>query len=83
MSNKSKRKPAQRWSRTKQINSDLLVFFWALTSKVPLEMALAVVEEVRNVNDSLRKGLISLDMINRQLIEEFGIQTDWARRDRG
>lgn len=82
MSGKSKQKP-RRWSRTKQINSDLLVFFWALCSTVPLEQALPVIEEVRNINDSLKKGLINLDSINKQLIEEYGIHTDWERRDRG
>jgi len=82
MSSKSKQKP-RRWSRTKQINSDLLVFFWALASKAPLETALQVIQEVTNVNDSLKKGLITLDMINKQLVEEYGIVTDWQRRDRG
>lgn len=82
MSNKSKRQP-RKWSRVRQINADLLVFFWALVSKVPIAQALEVIDEVQNINDSLRSGLITLDMINKQLIEEFGLLTDWARRDRG
>ena len=82
MSSKSKKKP-QKWSRTAQINADLLVFFWALVSQTDRETAQAVVNEVQNVNESLRAGLINLNMIHKQLVEEYDIHTDWARRDRG
>ena len=83
MSNKSKR--PRKWSRTAQINSDLLVFFWAWVSKThpDIDQIREVMGEVVNVSESLRAGRVSLDDINRQLADEFGIMTDWARRDRG
>jgi len=82
MSNKSK-KP-QKWSRTAQRNADLLVFLWAWVSACDpsVEDILRVKKEIFNVCDSLAKGNLTLDMINRQLMDEFLIQTDWARRDR-
>lgn len=83
MSNKSK-KP-RRWSRTEQSNADLLVFLWAWVSKChpSLEEILAVKAEILNVSDSVRAGNVTLDMINRQLLDECDFMTDWARRDRG
>lgn len=83
MSNKSK-KP-KRWSRTEQSNADLLVFLWAWVSTChpTLEEILAVKAEILNVSDSVRQGNVTLDMINRQLLDECDLMTDWARRDRG
>ena len=83
MSNKSK-KP-RRWSRTEQSNADLLVFLWAWVSicHPSLEEILAVKAEILNVSDSVRAGNVTLDMINRQLLDECDLMTDWARRDRG
>ena len=82
MSNKSK-KP-KRWSRTEQSNADLLVFLWAWVSicHPSLEEILAVKGEIINVSDSVRAGNLTLDMINRQLLDECDLMTDWARRDR-
>ena len=83
MSNKSKRPP--RWSRTAQRNADLLVFIWAWVSVCDPEISdiLRVKAEILNVCESLAAGNLTLDMINRQLINEFGLATDWARRARG
>lgn len=83
MSNKSK-KP-RRWSRTEQSNADLLVFLWAWVSicHPSLEEILAVKAEILNVSDSVRQGNVTLDMVNRQLLSECDLMTDWARRDRG
>lgn len=83
MSNKSK-KP-RRWSRTEQSNADLLIFLWAWVSicHPSLEEILAVKAEILNVSDSVRQGNVTLDMINRQLLDECDLMTDWARRDRG
>ena len=83
MSNKSK-KP-KRWSRTEQSNADLLLFLWAWVSVChpSLEEILAVKAEILNVSDSVRQGNVTLDMINRQLLDECDLMTDWARRDRG
>ena len=83
MSNKSKR--PRRWSRTDQSNADLLIFLWAWVSKChpSLEEILAVKAEILNVSDSVRAGNVTLDMINRQLLDECDLMTDWARRDRG
>ena len=83
MSNKSK-KP-RRWSRTQQINEDLLVFLWSWVSTChpDLNEILRVKAEMANITESLRAGTVTLDMINRQLLEECDLMTDWARRDRG
>ena len=83
MSNKSK-KP-KRWSRTEQSNADLLLFLWAWVSVChpSLEEILAVKREILNVSESVRAGNVTLDMINRQLLDECDLMTDWARRDRG
>lgn len=83
MSNKSKR--GKRWSRTDQSNADLLIFLWAWVSKChpSLEEILRVKAEILNVSESVRSGNVTLDMINRQLLDECDLMTDWARRDRG
>lgn len=83
MSNKSKR--PKRWSRTEQSNADLLVFLWAWVSTChpSVEEILAVKAEILNVSESVRAGNLTLDMINRQLLDECQLLTDWARRDRG
>lgn len=83
MSNKSKR--PKRWSRTEQSNADLLMFLWAWVSRChpSVEEILAVKAEILNVSESVRAGNLTLDMINRQLLDECQLQTDWARRDRG
>lgn len=84
MSNKSKRGPRRR-SRTEQSNADLLVFLWAWVSRChpSVEEILAVKAEILNVSESVRAGNLTLDMINRQLLDECQLLTDWARRDRG
>lgn len=81
----SKSKKPKRWSRTEQSNADLLVFLWAWVSTChpSLEEILAVKREILNVSDSVRQGNVTLDMINRQLLDECDLMTDWARRDRG
>lgn len=83
MSSKSKR--PKRWSRTEQSNADLLVFLWAWVSRChpSVEEILAVKAEILNVSESVRAGNLTLDMINRQLLDECQLLTDWARRDRG
>ena len=48
-----------------------------------LDEILAVKREILNVSDSVRAGNVTLDMINRQLLDECDLMTDWARRDRG
>ena len=82
MSNKSKK--ARRWSRTEQRNADLLVFLWAWVSVCEPSVAdiLRVKAEIVNVCESLASGNLTLDMINRQLLDEFDLFTDWARRDK-
>ena len=58
----------------------------ALGAGFPLsleEEILAVKREILNVSDSVRAGNVTLDMINRQLLDECDLMTDWARRDRG
>ena len=84
MSGKSKRQP-KRWSRTEQMNADLLVFLWAWVSTCHpgVEEILAVKAEILNISDSIRRGNLTLDMVNRQLMDECDLLTDWHRRDRG
>ena len=84
MSGKSKRQ-VRRWSRTQQINEDLLVFLWSWVSTChpDLNEILRVKAAMTNITESLRAGTVTLDMINKQLIEECNLMTDWARRDRG
>ena len=84
MSNKSKRQPAKK-SNTRLFNEALLVFLWSWVSvEQPDELTInRVSSEILNVVQSLHTRDINLDMINKQLLEEFHIQTDWARRDRG
>lgn len=83
MSSKSKRQP-KRWRRAEQINADLLVFLWSWVSTChpSVEEILAVKAEIANVSESVRRGNLTLDMINRQLLAECDLMTDWARRDR-
>ena len=80
----SKSKKPRRWNRTEQSNADLLLFLWAWVSVChpSLEEILAVKAEILNVSDSVRQGNVTLDMINRQLLDECDLMTDWARRDR-
>lgn len=84
MSNKSKRPPTKK-SNTRLFNEALLVFLWAWVSvEQPDELTInRVAAEILNVIESLHTRNITLDMINKQLLEEFGVMTDWARRDRG
>lgn len=82
MSGKSKR--PRRWNRTAQMNADLLVFLWAWVSTCHpgVDEILAVKAEILNISDSIRRGNVTLDMINKQLLAECDLLTDWARRDR-
>ena len=84
MSGKSKRGPRRR-SRAEQSNADLLVFLWAWVSTCHPDVAdiLRVKAEILNVSESVRAGNVTLDMINRQLLAECDLMTDWQRRDRG
>ncbi len=84
MSSKSKRRP-HRQSTTALGNRYLLVFIWAWVSvcRPAIEDIYAVKAEIVNVSESMRRGLLTEKMIADQLIEEFGLKTDWDRRDRG
>ena len=84
MSSKSKR-PPKRLSPTQQMNRDLLIFLWAWANVVrPTPMQIyAVRDEILNISDSIRKGLVNERMIAEQLRDEYDILTDWNRRDRG
>lgn len=84
MSSKSKR-PPKRLSPTQQMNRDLLIFLWAWANVVrptPAQIY-AVKDEILNVSDSIRRGLVNERMIAEQLFSEFDVLTDWQRRDRG
>lgn len=84
MSSKSKQRPREK-SHTRIFNEALMVFLWSWISVVqPDELTInRVSSEILNVVESLHTRNISLDMINKQLLDEFHIKTDWARRDRG
>lgn len=84
MSSKSKH-PPRRLSNTAQMNRDLLIFLWAwvTVAKPGLPQIRAVADEIKNVAESLRRGLINETMIARQLESEYDVFTDWTRRDRG
>ena len=84
MSSKSKQRPREK-SSTRIFNEALMVFLWSWISVAqPDELTInRVSSEILNVIESLHARNISLDMINKQLLEEFGVKTDWARRDRG
>lgn len=84
MSSKSKH-PPKRLSSTQQMNRDLLIFLWAWVSvtKPTVMQIRAVADEIKTVADSVRRGLVNETMIARQLEDEFGVYTDWNRRDRG
>ena len=84
MSSKSKQRPREK-SNTRIFNEALMVFLWSWISVVqPDELTInRVSSEILNVIESLHTRNISLDMINKQLLDEFHIKTDWARRDRG
>ena len=83
MSSKSKRQP-RRISATDLGNRFLLLFVWAWVNVCHPTVGeiLAVKKEILNVSDSLRQGLINERMIAEQLRDEYGLATDWARRDR-
>ena len=83
MSSKSKRQP-RRISATDLGNRFLLLFVWAWVNVChpTVGQILAVKKEILNVSDSLRQGLINERMIAEQLRDEYGLATDWARRDR-
>lgn len=61
----------------------MFLWAWVSTCHPTLEEILAVKREILNVSDSVRQGNVTLDMINRQLLDECDLMTDWARRDRG
>ena len=84
MSSKSKQKP-RRLSSTQQMNRDLLIFLWAwvCVAKPDAVQINAVADEIKKLADSVRRGLVNETMIARQLETEFGVYTDWNRRDRG
>lgn len=84
MSSKSKH-PPRRMSATDLGNRFLLLFVWAWVSvsHPTVGELLAVKREILNVSESMRKGLVTERMIAEQLREEYGLATDWARRDRG
>jgi len=84
VSNKSKQRPREK-SNTRIFNEALMVFLWSWISvEEPDELTInRVSQEILNVVQSLHSHDINLDMINKQLLEEFHVQTDWARRDRG
>lgn len=86
MSSKSKQRPREK-SNTRIFNEALMVFLWSWVSvEQPDELTInRVSSEILNVVQSLhaKPQRVSLDMINKQLLEEFHVQTDWARRDRG
>ncbi len=84
MSSKSKKRP-QRLNVTAVTNRCLLMFVWAWVSiySPTVEEIMALTAEIYNVSDSMRRGLINERMIAEQLRDEFGLETDWARRDRG
>jgi len=84
VSNKSKQRPREK-SNTRIFNEALMVFLWSWISVAePDELTInRVSQEILNVVQSLHSHDINLDMINKQLLEEFHVQTDWARRDRG
>ena len=65
-------------------NRFLLLFVWAWVNVCHPDVGeiLAVKKEILNVSDSLRQGLINERMIAEQLRDEYGLATDWARRDR-
>lgn len=84
VSSKSKR-PPRRLNATELGNRYLLLFVWAWVSvcRPAIEDIYAVKAEIVNVSESMRRGLLTEKMIADQLIEEFGLKTDWNRRDRG
>ena len=86
MSSKSKQRPREK-SSTRIFSEALMVFLWAWVSVAqPDELTInRVSSEILNVVQSLhaKPQRVSLDMINKQLLEEFHVKTDWARRDRG
>ena len=84
MSSKSK-KPQRRLNATELGNRFLLLFIWAWVSvsHPTVEAILAVKAEILNVSESMRKGLVNERMIAEQLEAEYGLRTDWVRRDRG
>ena len=84
MSSKSKR-PPRRLSATDLGNRYLLLFIWAWVSvcKPSVGDILAVKAEILNVSESMRQGLVNERMIAEQLEAEYGLRTDWQRRDRG
>lgn len=83
MSGKSKRQPrtntAELWNRA------LLIFLWGWVSvcRPDPETIRRVKTEFWNVADSMRRGLVTPRMIVEQLRDEYGLVTDWERRDRG
>lgn len=83
MSSKSKRRP-HRQSATDLGNRFLLLFVWAWVNVCHPTVGeiLAVKKEILNVSESMRQGLVNERMIAEQLRDEYGLATDWARRDR-
>lgn len=55
---------------------------WVSVCQPSVADILRVKAEIFNVCDSLASGNLTLDMVNRQLLDEFDLFTDWARRDK-
>lgn len=83
MSSKSKKAP-RRLSAADLGNRYLLLFVWAWVSvcRPTVGEILKVKAEILNVSESMRMGLVNERMIAEQLRDEYGLATDWARRDR-
>jgi len=86
VSNKSKRQP-KRKSNARLYNESLAVFLWAWISrtKPDNDTVQAVSDEIRSVVESLNATpkRVSIDMVVKQLEEEYDVRCDWLRRDRG
>ena len=84
MSGKSKRTPQKRTTQD-IINRCLLMFTWAWVSTChPSQEEMSAVQaEIFNVAGSFRAGTLNERSIVDALREEYGLETDWARRSRG
>lgn len=84
MSSKSKRPPQKRTTQD-IINRCLLMFTWAWVSTChPSQEEMSAVQaEIMNVAGSFAAGTLNERSIVDALREEYGLETDWARRSRG
>ena len=85
MSSKSKKRGKRHLGQSEVMNRCMLCMLWAIVNVLHPQLGVlqAIKREAYAVFDSLREGRLTDAQIVEQLQSEYGVVTDWSRRDRG